>query len=167
MRVTVRPARSGDEGQLGPLHNLGWRVAYAELMPAEYLRNRDDAEATDRWARRIAELDPAGHDDSGRLVLVGEVEARIVGFLIVGPGRDPGMSGETELMSLYVHPDLHGAGVAQDLTAQGLPKGPTYLWVLDGNDRAQGFYRKLGYQLDGATKPHEASGTIEARMVRS
>lgn len=166
MRVTVRPPRSGDERQLGPLHNHVWRVTYAGLMPAEYLQNRDDAEATERWARLIAGLDPAGHDDTGRSVLVGEVEDRIVGFLMIGPGRDPGMSGRPELMSLYVHPDLHGAGVAQELTAQGLPEGSSYLWVLDGNRRAEAFYRKLGYQLDGATKLHTATGTIEVRMVR-
>ena len=167
MRVTVRPPTSGDETQLGPLHNHVWRVAYAGLMPAQYLQNRDDAEATQRWARLIAGLDPAGHDDTGVSVLVAEVEDRLVGFLMVGPGRDPGMSDDRELMSLYVHPDLHGAGVAQELTAHGLPGGESYLWVLDGNLRAQAFYRKLGYRLDGATKPHPATGTIEVRMVRA
>lgn len=56
--------------------------------------------------------------------------------------------------------------MAQELAAHGLPDGPSYLWVLEGNRRAQGFYRKLGYQPDGATKPHEPIGTIEVRMVR-
>ncbi len=27
-----------------------------------------------------------------------------------------------------------------------------YLWVLDGNDRADGFYARHGWELDGATK---------------
>lgn len=166
MRVTVRPPRAGDEAQLGPLHNHVWLVAYAGLMPAEYLQNRDDAQATERWARLIAGIDPAGRNATGWSVLVGEVEDRLVGFLIVGPGRDPGMSDGLELMSLHVHPDLHGAGVAQQLTAVGLPEGASYLWVLDGNRRAQAFYRKLGYQLDGASKPHTATGAIEVRMVR-
>ena len=74
---------------MGPLHNHVWRVAYAGLMPAEYLQNRDDAEATERWARLIAGLDSAGHDGTGVSVLVGEVEDSLIGFLMVGPGRDP------------------------------------------------------------------------------
>lgn len=69
-------------------------------------------------------------------------------------------------MALNVHPDVHGVRVAQALTDAGLPDGPSYLWVLDGNDRAQAFYRKLGYRLDGERKPHEPTGTTEVRMVR-
>jgi hypothetical protein len=36
----------------------------------------------------------------------------------------------------------------------------------EGNGRAQRFYRKLGYRLDGATKPHAPTGAIEVRTVR-
>lgn len=166
MRITVRPPLPGDERQLGPLHNHVWRVAYAGLMPTAYLQNLDDAEATNRWAQRITQLHPTGRRDGAPSVLVGEIDDRVVGFLMVGPGRDPGTSGALELMALYVHPDLHGAGVAQQLTTEGLPQGPSYVWVLDGNRRAQAFYRTLGYQLDGATKAHGPTGTMEVRMLR-
>lgn len=166
MQTVVRPPRAGDERSLGPLHNYVWRVAYAGLMPADYLSRRSDVDATCRWAKRIATLDAAGRDADGQLVLVAEVEHRVVGFLMVGPGRDAGMDNRVELMSLYVHPDLHGSGVAQELVTYGLPGGPSYLWVLDGNRRAQAFYRKLGYRLDGATKRHEPTSSVEVRMVR-
>lgn len=162
----VRPPRPGDEAVLGPLHNRVWRVAYADLMPANYLRSRSDAEATRRWAHLISGSDADGHDTDGHALLIGEVNRRIVGFLMVGPGREPGLSSYIELMSLYVDPDFHGTGVAQELVAHGLPVGRSYLWVLDGNLRAQAFYRKLGYHLDGAAKTHEPSGCVEVRMVR-
>jgi len=148
------------------LHNHVWRVAYAGLMPADYLIDRSDVEASRRWAHLIGSLDSDGRDVNGRAVLVAQADDRLVGFLTVGPARDPEMSGRVELMSLYVHLDLHGTGVAQELAEHGLPDGPSYLWVLDGNHRAQAFYRKLGYHLDGATKPHEPTGTVEVRMIR-
>ncbi len=37
MRLIVRPPRVGDETSLGPLRNRVWRMAYAGLMPADYL----------------------------------------------------------------------------------------------------------------------------------
>ncbi len=162
----VRPPRAGDEKVLGPLHNHVWRVAYSGLMPADYLSKRSDVDATRRWRKLIATLDAHGRGTDGLSVQVAEVDGQVVGFLTVGPGRDPGTDGCVELMSLYVHPDLHGSGVAQELVKHGLPDGPSYLWVLDGNRRAQAFYRKLGYRLDGTTKPHTPSGTIEVRMTR-
>lgn len=135
-------------------------------MPEDFLRQRDDAAAVRRWEKTIAGLNAEGMDAHGRTTLVAAVKGRIVGFLRFGPGRDVGMSGRLELMGLYVHPDFHGSGVAQTLTDRGLPTGPSYLWVLDGNDRPQAFYRKLGYELDGATKVHEPTSAAEVRMVR-
>lgn len=100
-------------------------------------------------------------------MLVAEVDGRLVGFLTVGPGREPGMNDHVELMSVYVHPVMHGFGVAQALATQGLLVGASYLWVLTSNCRAQAFYRKRGYRLDGATKPHPPTGSFEVRTVRT
>lgn len=148
------------------MHNHVWRIAYAGLVPSDYLRGRSDVEATERWKRLIGTVDRNGRDGNGRTVLVAEDGDSLVGFLTIGPARDPEMDGFVELMSLYVHPDLHGTGVAQKLTERGRLDGPAYLWVLDRNRRAEAFYCKLGYNLDGATKPHEPTGTTEVRMVR-
>ncbi|WP_338750211.1 GNAT family N-acetyltransferase [Janibacter alittae] len=166
MSVIIRPPLPGDETALGPLHNHIWRIAYAGLMPSDYLQARSDVEATQRWKRLIRMLDRNRRDSNGRTVLVAEDGNRLVGFITVGPARDQEMDGFVELMSLYVHPDARGTGVAQKLTDHGLSDGPSYLWVLDRNRRAQAFYCKLGYDLDGATKPHEPTRTTEVRMIR-
>lgn len=163
--MVVRPPRVGDEGSLGPLHNHVWRVAYADLMPKDYLERRSDVQATRRWEQLIGTLDSRGRSVDGRAVVVAEVDDRIVGFMMVGPARDREMDGCTELMSLYVSPDVQGTGVAQELVHHGLPKAPGYLWVLEGNRRAQAFYLKLGYHLDGASTSHEPTGALEVRMV--
>lgn len=100
---------------MGPLHNHLWRVAYAGLMPAEYLENRSDVEATRRWEQLIGTLDSGGRSVNGQMVLVAEADERIVGFAMVGPARAREMDGFVELMALYVSPDVQGAGVAQEL----------------------------------------------------
>ena len=45
-----------------------------------------------------------------------------------------------------------------------LGDSPAYLWVLDGNVRAIGFYERHGFAFDGATKPEDVG--LERRMVR-
>ena len=41
-----------------------------------------------------------------------------------------------------------------------------YLWVIEGNERAQAFYRKRGFVDDGGRTIDEPSGATEIRMVR-
>ena len=38
-----------------------------------------------------------------------------------------------------------------------------YLWVLDGNDRAIGFYERQGFRFDGSSKTEPVG--VERRMV--
>lgn len=61
----------------------------------------------------------------------------------------------------------HGTGLADLLLAELVGERAAYLWVLDGNARAQAFYRRHGFAVDGATKPHPPTGTTELRMVRA
>lgn len=60
------------------MHNHVWRVAYADLMPAAYLKDRSDGEAGRRWAHLIASLDAEGRDVNGRAVLVAQTDDRLV-----------------------------------------------------------------------------------------
>ncbi len=48
-----------------------------------------------------------------------------------------------------------------------LPSTSAHLWVLRGNDRAIAFYRKVGFDLDGAAKHDPRLGAEELRMVRA
>ncbi|WP_307864848.1 GNAT family N-acetyltransferase [Myceligenerans salitolerans] len=76
-----------------------------------------------------------------------------VGFAQVGPARvkeDFAPVHDRELWSLYVLPELHGSGADAALLGAVLPSGPAQLWVADPNPRAQAFYRKHGFEPDGA-----------------
>ena len=44
-------------------------------------------------------------------------------------------------------------------------RGDSALWVLEGNDAAMAFYRRHGYEPDGARAPHR-TGVEQLRMTR-
>jgi ribosomal protein S18 acetylase RimI-like enzyme len=88
--------------------------------------------------------------------VVAEIDGRIVGMANLGrvsaaPHRDMGhVEEDREVMwKLYVHPDHHGAGTGSRLltAVEHLVEGPE-LWVevVEGNDRAEAFYRARGFE---------------------
>jgi GNAT superfamily N-acetyltransferase len=88
---------------------------------------------------------------------VGANAATIVGFACAAeysPPEKPDNAGEVR--AIYVHPGHWGTGAGwalmdaavAHLTAAG-PR-PVRLWALDGNERADRFYRRYGYGADGA-----------------
>ncbi len=157
------PLRVDEADALGALHVAVWRSAYAGLMPADYLDALDPAERAAQW-RDVARRADAHGWAGGVRALVARSEGRPVGMLAGGTPHDADPPAPYELWSLNVDPAFHGRGVAQALTAAALPDGPAYLWVLRGNARAIAFYRRLGFDLDGATRadPHG----VEERMTR-
>jgi hypothetical protein len=60
---------------------------------------------------------------------------------------------------------VYGTGVGHRLLIEGLGGEPAYLWVLQGNRRAFGFYHRHGFRFDGATKDDPPYGA-EVRMFR-
>ena len=53
-----------------------------------------------------------------------------------GPPRDDDAPAPLELYAINVLRRAHGTGLADDLMARAIGDRPAYLWVLDGNDRA-------------------------------
>lgn len=70
------------------------------------------------------------------------------------------------MLSLNVAGRWHGEGVAQALMEEAVGDSNAYLWVLRGNDRAIGFYRKLGFELDGAEQYDDVWRCFDQRMQR-
>jgi GNAT superfamily N-acetyltransferase len=158
--VRVSPARVGDAEQLADLHLDVWEEAYADLMPASVFteRRRRREERVASWRGIIA----AGSSDN---LLAWSPEGALLGFSSTGGGRDPdeGLP-PLELMALYVRASSYGTGIGLALLEAAIGDSPAYLWVLDGNVRAIGFYERHGFAFDGATKPEDVG--LERRMVR-
>jgi len=160
--VTVRiaPARVGDAEALTDLHLDVWEEAYADLMPASVFTERRArrAERVASWRGIIA----SGSSDN---LLAWSADSRLLGFSSTGTGRDPDADlPPLELMALYVRASSYGIGLGHVLLDAALGSSPAYLWVLDRNHRAIGFYERHGFAFDGATKPEDVG--LERRMVR-
>jgi ribosomal protein S18 acetylase RimI-like enzyme len=165
-----------DAEQMGRLHVHVWQEAYAGLLPPGYLTGLDPDERARMWRAVLTEQalrQSTGQTDSDEATIRARTRAArhrptgmIVGIATAGPARDPGPVLPAELWMVNVASSHRGTGVADGLVEATLGDGPGYLWVLTGNDRAQAFYRRLGFDDDGHTKVHEATGTVERRMVR-
>lgn len=167
-RYTVEPdtdflvRRAGVEGalQIADVHVAAWRETYGPLLPAGALDSLDAGERAQKWAGIIA---------GGKEVLVAEDAGGIVAWASGGPGRDDDAPVDRELEGIYSPARVHGSGVGQLLLDAVIADSPAYLWVLDGNARAEAFYRRNGFRRDGAEREHAVAGIprTTVRMVRS
>lgn len=152
--MIVRPATEDDLEAVGALHALSRRQAYADLIPADALAAITDEAMIAEWRTGMA------HSTEDHRVVVAVLDdGTVVGFSMITVRAE-----QAELNAIHVHPDQHGAGVAGALleAVLGIMRDAgctsTYLWVLDGNERAQAFYRRTGWTFDGTRDTHDIGG---------
>jgi ribosomal protein S18 acetylase RimI-like enzyme len=92
----------------------------------------------------------------------------IIGLATGGATRDDDALTPWELYSIHVTAAQQGRGVADDLirAVAGSGDGDAALWVLAQNTRAQRFYRRHGFTVEGASAVDEFTGGRRIRMVR-
>ena len=85
----------------------------------------------------------------------------MIGFAVAAPSPDE--PGTGELSALYVDPDRWSRGtgqallrVAEDRLAETFDEST--LWVLEENDRGRRFYKRAGWEPDGAVRPFAHGG---------
>jgi GNAT superfamily N-acetyltransferase len=101
---------------------------------------------------------------------VAESAGEIVGFATTMPTRDGDCAGAGELLALYLDSEWWGKGLGRDLataarqrlTEQG--HSTAILWMLEGNVRADRFYRRDGWLPDGARKQDTLWGITVAEI---
>ncbi len=161
MPVEIRAARAGDALAIAEVHVAAWRAAYAGMIPEHVLVARSVERRTEQWTRRL---------DEGRSTVWVAAVPDVRGFLSAGDSRDADSPGAGEVYALYVAPEFWGRGLGELLfsassawLAQRYQRGQ--LWVLAGNHRARRFYRRQGWEPDGAEK-REARGDVTLHEVR-
>lgn len=123
-------------------------AAYTGIVPSDFAaRQRAGRQA---WIEGLV----AKFTDPGTASrVVAEVDGRLVGIASVVDGPAPWELAEgyvpapaaRELSRLYLAPEFHGTGLAQQLLATVDDGRDLYLWLIDGNERAQRFYRRHGF----------------------
>jgi len=162
--LLVRAARPEDADGVARVHVRSWQAGYRGILADEYL---DGLRPEDRAARyTFGSTDP----DVPSTIVAAE-DGVICGFATTGPSDIPGRG---ELFALYVDPDAWRTGVGRRLITDarahlhGHGFTEAALWVLDGNDRAERFYRIDGWRPDGRRRRDEIWGVTvdEAGWVR-
>lgn len=90
------------------------------------------------------------------------------------PSDEYAVPGAWQLVGMWVDPSVRGFGVADQLVdavaehARAEGAASLVLWVTLINDRARGFYQKLGFVPTGARQPvrPEEPGHCEEQMIR-
>lgn len=112
------------------------RPVTAEDLPAVLaMKNRS-------WRTAYAHALPAEEFD--------RIDAAMV---LAGTGLSEGDLPERELFAVYLDERVYGTGLADRLLREVLGDAPAVLWVLDGNARAEAFYRRHGFEALGAPAP--------------
>jgi GNAT superfamily N-acetyltransferase len=157
--VTIRPAGLDDAAAGAALHIACWREAYASVAdPALLARLTDDlGERTERWRSYIS---------AGPPWLAVADDGELVGFAAAGAGRDDDIDLDLELYAIYVRSSQYGAGVGHRLFQATIGEAPAYLWVLEANARAREFYRRQGFEPDGARRIEREFNAPEVRLRR-
>jgi GNAT superfamily N-acetyltransferase len=156
LAVRTATAASGDVAELAALAARTFPLACPRSVTRENIAAFVDANLSDaRFADYLA--------DPQRLILTASHDDRIVGYamLIHGVGDDPEVQRAVrvrpavELSKMYVLPDHHGSGVSTALMNAALNAtaewgaGCVWLGVNQKNARAQRFYKKCGFTVNG------------------
>ncbi|MEU6581218.1 GNAT family N-acetyltransferase [Nocardia sp. NPDC046763] len=144
---------------LGACHVACWREAYQGLIPQHVLDAFDVDQRAAAWDRVRVKY-------PGQ-VWVAVVDDTVVGFAAAGPATEENSPTPRELNALYVRAAYYGTGLADDLMRTVLSAGvDTSLWVFEENPRAQAFYQKYGFELDGERRVEAFTPAMQVRMVR-
>ena len=145
-----------------------FRLACPAATAAEDIASFIDTNlSAERFAEYLA--------DPRRAILTAAQDGRIVGYAMLVRDADDGPDvQQAELSKMYVLPDYHGGTVSTTLMARTLATADewgvrrVWLGVNQGNERAQRFYAKHGFEVNG-TRTFQVGGRLENDyvMVRS
>ena len=151
--MELRPLAPGEERAVSRVYALSWKTAYRGIVPDSFLNELPE----DRW---VPLLSPPSTLQS---LALWEGDA-CIGTAAVAPARAEERHGFGELVSLYVLPAYWSRGcgrlllhAALDLLRQSGYK-ECYLWVLEQNGRARGFYERNGFSPTGESMEQEVGG---------
>jgi GNAT superfamily N-acetyltransferase len=158
--MPIETATPNDIPDLARIHVAGWRAAYSNLVDQAYLDALDEAEKARQWAGWFADgatTTLIARDDDEK-----DGAGQATGFVSFGRLKTPppGMSPirplySAEIYAIYLLPAVWRQGLGRALLREAAVTLKTQkhkslcLWVMDGNKRANDFYKALGGQRIG------------------
>lgn len=169
--VSVRPARPEDAEELGRIHVLTWRTAYASILPAAVLDSLAEPDVAATWREAIVAPPTPRH----RVLVAQEQEWR-VGFAAVGPAddleaEDPEPETTVALGPILVEPRWgrrgHGSRLLAAAVDHARGDGMTraIAWIPEDDTASREFLLSAGWAPDGLARALD-TGAGELREIR-
>ncbi len=146
-KLSIRPAVAADADEITRIYVESWNEGFGDLMPAIVL----DPARIERWRADLSLAPPH------RWWLAERADS-IVGFVGIGPCRDPVDARLGELDTIAVEGASWRTGVGRELMAKALHwlRSDGYqeavLWTLAGYARGAGFYGAMGWRPRGESR---------------
>jgi GNAT superfamily N-acetyltransferase len=162
--VQVRPWTEADLPTVGRLHAASRHHAYADLVDAGALARVTSETQEATWRQRWVRLREGAAQGRPCVTLLAEQETEAVGFGVAFALPEPDRASQAELNALHVLPQHHRAGVGRALMDAVVAAMRTWdvrtahLLVLEGNTRAESFYRRTGWSCRGRAGTHDVGG---------
>lgn len=145
--IKIRPAGPGDVDTIVRIYVDSWNAGFGPRMPAI----EADAARIGRWRKELTE-------SSATCWWLAERGDVVVGFVGIGPSRDPIDPDLGELDKIAVAPVAWRTGVGKALMAVALESlrsegyHSAFLWTLSDYPQAESFYVATGWRLNGVTR---------------
>lgn len=156
--LLIRSATISDSPRIAALHVASWRLAYRGALSDEYLAGDVESDRRQLWERRLT--NPAHNQH----ILLMEDGPQLIGFSCVYADEEPRWG--SYLNNIHVAQSHQGKGMggrllkATALTASRSKAKGLFLWVLQSNLKAQGFYARFGARNTGISNWDAPGGTV-------
>lgn len=142
MKFILRDGTVEDAEQKGFVHYTSWLETYTGLMPQEFL----DKLKLENWIKNARKYP--------QNTIVAVVENNIVGFVVYLEDSNDiaSIKPSSEIVALYVLKKYQKKGIGYALMQEALKrvtKDTIILFVLEGNNNAINFYRRMGFEFTG------------------
>lgn len=164
--IRYRKGTKEDWPIIANIHTVSWQEHYRGVVSDDYLDNIVVDERKQVWEQRFAK------PNDKMITIIAENEEKVIGFACSFLDFDEEYG--TMLDNLHVLSSYHGLGIGRNLMIHSAhaistlrPKTPVYLYVLESNTKAIGFYEKMGGVKRGgkAWKTPDGSNPVCDRYV--
>ncbi|MDP9238215.1 MAG: GNAT family N-acetyltransferase [Chloroflexota bacterium] len=161
--MELRNALAGDAREIALLHADSWRRTYRGSYSDEFLDGDAVQNRLDVWQERLKA------PPTNQFVLLAEQDHVLQGFVCARGDDDPVWGSLVD--NLHVRQEVKGRGIGASLmravgawAMECYPKSGVYLWVLEANTAARGFYEHLGAANQGLVMNPSADGGVVAAL---
>ena len=166
--TVLRHATLDDAQGIARVQMEGWRNAYAEIMPHDFLAALSVDSAAQRWKSVLRS--GRGH------FFVSTEHDNVIGFAFLDSSRDDDANPNTaEVQAIYILPRRQRSGIGAQLMGKVLlGAGDNHarkvtLWTPTANTGAIRFYERMEFSKDGHTKTDNFGGrdVLQLRLARN